>query len=209
MTTSQFYDVKIKTLGCQEYSQIWQAMQDFTQSRTVDTSDELWIVEHPPIFTLGLNGKILYIRDTRGIPVVHCDRGGQVTYHGPGQIILYTLLDLKRRELGIKVLVNMLEQSVVSLLQSVDLYGELKVNAPGVYVDNKKIASLGLRVRKGYTYHGLSMNVTMDLSPFSYIDPCGYPGLEVTDLKNLGVTLNSEEVGLELAKNLAKQLETR
>ena len=184
-------------------------MQDFTQSRTVDTSDELWIVEHPPIFTLGLNGKILYIRDTRGIPVVHCDRGGQVTYHGPGQIILYTLLDLKRRELGIKVLVNMLEQSVVSLLQSVDLYGELKVNAPGVYVDNKKIASLGLRVRKGYTYHGLSMNVTMDLSPFSYIDPCGYPGLEVTDLKNLGVTLNSEEVGLELAKNLAKQLETR
>ncbi|CAH9019418.1 Octanoyltransferase [Candidatus Nitrosacidococcus sp. I8] len=184
-------------------------MQNFTKSRTIDTPDELWIVEHPPIFTLGLNGKILYIRDTRGIPVVHCDRGGQVTYHGPGQIILYTLLDLKRRELGIKVLVKMLEQSVISLLQSVDLYGEPKINAPGVYVDNKKIASLGLRVRKGYAYHGLSMNVAMDLSPFSYIDPCGYPGLEVTDLKSLSVNLNPEEVGLDLAKNLAKQLESK
>lgn len=198
--------LQIRNLGLQDYHAVWQAMQDFTARRDNTSIDELWLVEHPPVFTLGRNGKECYLQKTGTIPVVHCDRGGQVTYHGPGQVVVYVLIDLRRRALGVRQLVEALELSVVDLLQSYNIIGERRADAPGVYVQGRKLASLGLRVRGGCSYHGLSLNVAMDLAPFQRIDPCGYPGLEVTDLKGLGVVLPLTTVQPILSRYLSRRL---
>jgi len=160
-------------------------MRAFTDTRDLNTTDEIWLVEHPPVFTLGLNGKAEHILNAGDIPIVKCDRGGQVTYHGPGQLVVYTLLDLKRLKLGVKQLVTRLEQAVIDFLSSQHINAARKANAPGVYVDGAKIAALGLRVRRGCSYHGLSLNVDMDLKPFSRINPCGYEGLVSVQLRDL------------------------
>lgn len=198
--------LRIRDLSLQEYHIVWQAMQDFTAHRDNASIDELWLVEHPPVFTLGRNGKECYLRDTGNIPVVHCDRGGQVTYHGPGQVIAYVLIDLRRRALGVRQLVEALELSVVDLLQFYNIIGERRTDAPGVYVQGRKLASLGLRVRGGCSYHGLSLNVAMDLAPFQRIDPCGYVGLEMTDLKHLGIILPLPSARLILSRYLSQRL---
>jgi len=174
-------------------------MRDYTHQRIAQTSDQLWITEHPPVFTQGLNGRALHVLDPGNIPLVQVDRGGQVTYHGPGQLIIYCLLDLNRCGLGVKRLVAKIEQSIIALLESYHIEAHARAGAPGVYVDQAKIAALGLRIRKGCCYHGLSLNVDMELEPFSRIDPCGYPGLAVTQLRDLGVKISVEQAGYELA----------
>jgi lipoyl(octanoyl) transferase len=184
----------IRNLGLQDYYITWQAMQRFTHERTTDTNDELWIVEHPSIYTLGLNGKREHLLTIGNIPVINSDRGGQVTYHGPGQIIIYVLLDIKRLNLGIHQLVKILEQSMISVLAQHDISGLSRIDAPGVYVNDQKIGSIGLRIKKNCSYHGLSLNNNMDLRPFDHINTCGYSGLEVTQLSDLGVTVSSKEL---------------
>jgi len=174
-------------------------MRDYTHQRIAQTSDQLWITEHPPVFTQGLNGRAQHVLDPGNIPLVQVDRGGQVTYHGPGQLIIYCLLDLNRCGLGVKRLVAKIEQSIIALLESYHIEAHARAGAPGVYVDQAKIAALGLRIRKGCCYHGLSLNVDMELEPFSRIDPCGYPGLAVTQLRDLGVKISVEQAGYELA----------
>lgn len=175
----------VRHLGIQPYLPIWQAMQQFTDQRTAQTADEIWILQHFPVFTLGLNGWAEFIYDAGDIPVIPVDRGGQVTYHGPGQLVVYLLIDLKRRGLGIRALISLLETTIIQTLQTFDITGYAKAEAPGVYVAGAKIAAVGLRVRRGCSYHGLSFNIDMDLSPFTRIAPCGYPQLEVTQLKAL------------------------
>lgn len=177
--------LRVRHLGRADYLQTWRAMREFTESRADDTADEVWVLEHPAVYTLGLNGRAAHVPEPGAIPVVHCDRGGQITYHGPGQLVLYTLVDLRRRRLGIRQFVDRLEQAVVDLLAGYGIHGERRAGAPGVYVDGAKIAALGLRVRRGATYHGLSLNVDMDLAPFRRIDPCGFAGLRVTQLRDL------------------------
>ena len=184
----------IRNLVLQDYDITWQAMQRFTHERTTDTNDELWIVEHPSIYTLGLNGKREHLLTIGNIPVINSDRGGQVTYHGPGQIIIYVLLDIKRLNLGIRQLVNILEQSMISVLAQYDIFGLSRIDAPGVYVNDQKIGSIGLRIKKNCSYHGLSLNNNMDLRPFDHINTCGYSGLKVTQLSDLGVTVSSKEL---------------
>nr|ARX77288.1 octanoyltransferase [uncultured bacterium] len=184
----------IRNLGLQDYDITWQAMQRFTHERTTDTNDELWIVEHPSIYTLGLNGKSEHLLTIGNIPVINSDRGGQVTYHGPGQIIIYVLLDIKRLNLGIRQLVNILEQSMISVLAQYDISGLSRIDAPGVYVNDQKIGSIGLRIKKNCSYHGLSLNNNMDLRPFDHINTCGYSGLKVTQLSDFGVTVSSKEL---------------
>ncbi len=159
-------------------------MQTFTTRRDAETTDELWVVEHPPVFTLGLNGKREHVLDPGDIPVVQSDRGGQVTYHGPGQVVIYLLIDLKRRKLGARDLVDTIETATIAFLAEQGIAACARPEAPGVYVEGRKIAALGLRIRRGCSYHGLAFNVDMDLSPFTRIDPCGYAGLEVTQLKH-------------------------
>ncbi len=181
------YPLKIKQLGKQDYEAVWQAMQDFTKTRNSDTEDELWVVSHPPTFTLGRNGKEEHILQKSDIPIIKVDRGGQVTYHGPGQLVVYFLLDLHRRNLGVRQLVTLIEDCLVALLAQYNVNAYSDKKAPGVYVDKKKIAALGLRVSKGCTSHGLSLNVDMDLTPFTYINPCGFQGLEITQCINLGI----------------------
>ncbi|MEE9445030.1 MAG: lipoyl(octanoyl) transferase LipB [Cocleimonas sp.] len=194
----------IKKLGLQEYQTVWQAMQDFTKNRDENTLDEFWIVEHPAVYTLGRNGKEEHILNATEIPIVKVDRGGQVTYHGPGQLIIYTLIDLKRRNLGIRRLVTLLENSIIELLADYQLKARNDPKAPGVYVDNKKVAALGLRVSRGCTTHGLSLNVDMDLSPFKDINPCGYEGLEVTQCKDLGIDSDLQNIASLLCTKLSK-----
>lgn len=184
----------IRNLGLQDYDITWLAMQRFTHERTTDTNDELWIVEHPSIYTLGLNGKSEHLLTIGNIPVINSDRGGQVTYHGPGQIIIYVLLDIKRLNLGIRQLVNILEQSMISVLAQYDISGLSRIDAPGVYVNDQKIGSIGLRIKKNCSYHGLSLNNNMDLRPFDHINTCGYSGLKVTQLSDFGVTVSSKEL---------------
>jgi len=196
--------LKIKQLGKQDYQVVWQAMQDFTKTRDSDTEDELWVVSHPPTFTLGRNGKEEHILQKSDIPIIKVDRGGQVTYHGPGQIVVYFLLDLHRRNLGIRQLVTLIEDCLVALLAQYNIKAYSDKKAPGVYVDKKKIAALGLRVSKGCTTHGLSLNVDMDLTPFLNINPCGYKGLEITQCIDLGI---EDDLDL-LAKNLVDLIET-
>ncbi|HIQ14590.1 MAG TPA: lipoyl(octanoyl) transferase LipB [Leucothrix sp.] len=188
----------IKNLGQQDYQITWQAMQDFTKSRNHKTQDEIWIVEHPPVYTLGRNGKKEHILQKTDIPIIKVDRGGQVTYHGPGQIVIYILLDLHRRKLGIRQLVTLIEESIIQLLTNHAIKANSDKKAPGVYVNESKIAALGLRVSKGRTTHGLSLNVNMDLSPFQTINPCGYKGLTITQCKDLGITENMQNLATQL-----------
>ncbi len=197
--------ITLRRLGLCDYETIWREMQDFTASREKDTPDEIWLLEHPPVFTLGLNGKREHLLAPGDIPIVSCDRGGQVTYHGPGQSIAYLLLDLKRRGLGVKEMVRRMEQVVIDLLASYGIDSERRAGAPGIYVDDKKIAALGLRVRHGCSYHGLSLNVDMDLTPFSHINPCGYEGLETTQLRELRPDIELARVADELQRHLLKQ----
>jgi lipoyl(octanoyl) transferase len=202
--------MRVIDLGLQPYEKIWQDMQRYTDERDADSEDQLWLVEHPSVFTLGKNGKPEHVLATGDIPLVQSDRGGQVTYHGPGQLVVYVLLDIQRMQLGVRELVTRLEHSVIELLAEYGIAAESKRDAPGVYVDGAKIAALGLRVRKGRCFHGLALNVDMDLEPFSRIDPCGYPGLQVTQLLNL-VKSGGENVTLaaikpQLVSKLQQQL---
>jgi lipoyl(octanoyl) transferase len=191
-------------LGTAHYEPTWHRMRDFTLARTNETADELWQVEHAPVYTLGVAARPEHLpRTDNGIPVVKTDRGGQITYHGPGQIVIYTLLDLRRRRLGVRVLVRRLEQAVIELLGNYGIDAIGREDAPGVYVAGAKIAALGLRVRNGCCYHGLSLNVDMDLAPFATINPCGFPGLAVTQLRDLGVTLAVTVIADELLDRVA------
>lgn len=177
--------MKVVELGHQDYQQTWQAMIDFTNERTIETEDELWVVEHPGVFTQGIAGKPEHELNIKNIPLIKTDRGGQVTYHGPGQLIIYCLIDLKRNGFGVKKMVSIIENSIIQMLELYSIKAHLKDGAPGVYVDHAKIAALGLKVKHGKTYHGLSVNIDMSLLPFSQINPCGYQGLKVTQLSDL------------------------
>ena len=191
--------LRLKALGLCDYVETWAAMREFTETRDADTTDEIWLLEHPPVYTLGRNGDRAHILKAGDIPVVESDRGGQVTYHGPGQLVAYTLFDLNRLGIGVRSLVTGLENAVIGTLSQYGVKAQARRDAPGVYVDGKKIASLGLRIRKGCSYHGLSLNVDMDLSPFAAINPCGYAGLEVTQLADFGVGARIMEVAVPLA----------
>jgi len=183
-----------KNLGLQDYQQTWQAMQAFTQTRHAETEDEIWLVEHPAVYTLGLNGKYEHILNPTGIPIVKSDRGGQVTYHGLGQVVIYTLLDIRRLQVNIRQLVSLLEQAMIDTLAHYQIAAIARADAPGVYVNSKKIGSIGLRIKNHCSYHGLSLNNQMDLQPFLGINPCGYAGLEVTQLADLGVMVSNTEL---------------
>ena len=191
--------LRLKALGLCDYVETWAAMREFTETRDADTTDEIWLLEHPPVYTLGRNGDRAHILKAGDSPVVESDRGGQVTYHGPGQLVAYTLFDLNRLGIGVRSLVTGLENAVIGTLSQYGVKAQARRDAPGVYVDGKKIASLGLRIRKGCSYHGLSLNVDMDLSPFAAINPCGYAGLEVTQLADFGVGARIMEVAVPLA----------
>lgn len=181
-------------------------MKKFTDSREAHAPDEIWFVQHPPVFTLGQAGKVEHLLTPGDIPVVHSDRGGQVTYHGPGQLVCYLLIDVRRRKLGVRDLVTAIEQSIVQLIKAYGVVSESKREAPGVYVNGRKLAALGLRIRKGCSYHGLSLNVDMDLKPFSNINPCGFEGLEVIDMKRLGIDRSMTEVMEALTDILIRQI---
>jgi lipoyl(octanoyl) transferase len=193
-------------LGRVEYAPTWVAMQDFTAKRSADTADELWLLEHPPVYTQGQAGKPEHLLATTAIPVVPIDRGGQITYHGPGQVVAYVLVDLRRRGYGIRELVQRMEQAVIDVLAGHGVAAERRAGAPGVYVGGAKIAALGLRVRHGCTYHGLAFNVDMDLAPFAAINPCGYPGMAVTQCRDLGVALSLNEAQRALADALQRAI---
>ena len=190
----------VKQLGLQPYEGIYERMLNFQSQRTGDTPDQFWLLEHEAVFTLGRNGNKEHILQNTSIPIVPIDRGGQVTYHAPGQLILYTLMDLKRNNIGVKQWVNHLENSVIHLLGHFGVQAESNPQAPGVYVEGRKIAALGLRVSKGRCYHGLSLNVDMDLTPFNIINPCGYEGLEVTQCADLGIKVSLKVIGGLLIK---------
>ncbi len=192
----------VRHLGRVEYAPTWRAMQEFTAQRTADTPDEIWLLEHPPVYTQGQAGKAEHLIAATDIPVVPIDRGGQITYHGPGQVVAYVLVDLRRRGYGIRELVTRLEQAVIDLLAAHGVTAARLAGAPGVYVDGAKIAALGLRVRHGCTYHGLALNVDMDLRPFAAINPCGYAGMRVTQCRDSGVKLSMAEAGQVLVRCL-------
>lgn len=196
-------DILIRRMGWVEYESTWRAMQEFTASRDENTPDELWVLEHPPVFTLGQAGRREHLLADTDIPIVPVDRGGQITYHGPGQVVIYVLVDLKRRGYGVKELVARMEQSVIDLLAEAGISAERQPGAPGVYVDGAKIAALGLRVKQGRTYHGLALNVDMDLAPFGNINPCGYAGMAVTQTRDLGLETTPAEIGGWLGDYLA------
>jgi len=183
--TLEYKTLRIRELGLCDYIPTWQAMREFTELRTPDSMDEFWYLEHQPVFTLGRNAKVEHLLNPGEIPVVHVDRGGQVTYHGPGQLVVYLLLDLNRSRLGIKQLVYAMEQAIIDYLGTQNINAERLAGAPGIYVDKAKIAALGLRIRRGYSYHGLALNVDMDLAPFARINPCGYADMPVTQLADL------------------------
>jgi lipoyl(octanoyl) transferase len=199
--------VVVKRLGLAEYEPTWRAMQSFTAVRTPESADEIWIAQHPPVYTLGVAGRAAHLpRDRDDIAIVRIDRGGQITYHGPGQAIAYVLLDMKRRGLTVRPLVRRLEQAVIDLLEDYGIAAAGRMDAPGVYVGEAKIAALGLRITRGCCYHGLALNVDMDLSPFHAIDPCGYPGLAVTQLRDLGVSDGVDAVADKLVPHLLRVL---
>lgn len=199
-------ELHIRQLGIQQYETVWHAMQKYTDQRNADSVDELWLVEHFPVFTQGQAGKAEHILHAGDIPVVQVDRGGQVTYHGPGQLVAYPLIDIKRRKIGVRQLVNHIEQSLIHLLQQYDINAYAKTDAPGVYVNDKKIASLGLRIRKGCSFHGLALNVNMDLSPFHRINPCGYAGLEMLQCKQINGPQSVAEAGEKLINTFSQEL---
>jgi len=190
-------DITIRRLGRQDYEPVWHAMQQFTNTRDADTADEIWFTEHNPVFTLGVNANREHLLAPGDIPVVQVDRGGQVTYHGPGQLMLYALIDLRRAGIGIRSLVTALEQSAIELAAQYKIEAASRSDAPGVYVDGVKLASVGLRIRRGASFHGMALNVAVDLEPFTRINPCGFSNLKVTDLTRLGA-----ECGLERARQL-------
>jgi len=196
----------IRHLGQQDYESVWHAMQQYTDTRNGDSPDELWIVEHPPVFTQGQAGKSEHILNAGDIPVIQVDRGGQVTYHGPGQLVVYPLLDIKRSKLGVRQLVTHIEQSIIDMLAKYDIQAYAKADAPGVYVNERKIASLGLRIRKGCSFHGLALNVDMDLAPFRRINPCGYAGLEMVQCKELSGPQTVMEAGEQLTITFSQLL---
>ncbi len=197
--------LRLKQLGLRDYVEVWEAMREFTETRGPETDDEIWLVEHPPVYTLGRGGDPAHILDPADIPVVKTDRGGQVTYHGPGQLVLYALFDLNRLGIGVRSLVSGLENVAIGVLSQYGIRGQARPDAPGVYVEGKKIASLGLRIRKGCSYHGLSLNVNMDLTPFTAINPCGYPGLEVTQLADLSVAVRPMEAAVPLVGAILRE----
>ncbi len=198
--------VIVKRLGRVEYEPTWRAMQEFTAARTADTADEIWLLQHPPVFTLGMAGKTEHLLVDIGIPVVPIDRGGQITYHGPGQVVIYLMLDLKRLGYGIRELVRRMEQAVIDMLAELGIHAERLDGAPGVYVAGAKIAALGLRVKNGCTFHGLCLNVDMDLSPFQAINPCGYAGMAVTQVSELTAKPSSQAVEEALLAGLLRQI---
>ena len=198
----------IRQLASMDYTTVWQAMQKFTDDRNDDTQDELWLVEHPAVFTQGQAGKDEHLLMPGDIEVVKVDRGGQVTYHGPGQQVIYFMINLRRRKMGVRDLVTLLENGLIASLADFDITAKAKPDAPGVYVNNKKIASLGLRVRKGCSFHGLALNVNMDLSPFLRINPCGYEGLEMVQTADISQLKDTDQAGETLVKHLAKLLNT-
>ncbi|MFT4824079.1 MAG: lipoyl(octanoyl) transferase [Halioglobus sp.] len=197
-----------KALGLVAYEPTLQLMKDFTDSRTDESADELWLLQHPRVFTQGLAGKAEHVLAPGDIPVIQVDRGGQVTYHGPGQWVLYLMLNLRRHELGVRALVELIEGSLIELLAELSIEASGRRDAPGVYVDGRKIAALGLRVRKGCSYHGLALNVDMDLEPFDRINPCGFQGLEVTSVAQClpGKSVDMEAIGQRLLELVSTQL---
>ena len=195
-----------RRLGFVAYEPTWRAMQSFTARRDEATEDQLWLVEHPPVFTLGLAGRREHVLSPGDIPVVSTDRGGQVTYHGPGQAVVYLMLDLRRRKLGVRELVSRIEGAVIDVLGGYAIEGSRRAGMPGVYVDGAKIAAIGLRIARGCSYHGVALNVDMDLEPFTRIDPCGYPGLAATQLKDHGVRDSIDAAQQRLADSLSRAL---
>ncbi len=193
----------------QEYVPLWHEMQDFTDARDESTPDEIWFVEHPPVFTLGLNASKDHLLAPGDIPVVQIDRGGQVTFHGPGQLMVYPLIDIRRANIGVRCLVSALEQSVVDLAAEYDVAAIARQDAPGVYVAGEKLASVGLRIRRGCSFHGMALNVGIDLEPFSRINPCGYAGLEMTDLHRLDINLGLEEAADKLLPHFMRHLDLK
>ncbi len=204
--TSSISTLIVRDLGQQDYEPVWQAMQTFTQQRTNDTADELWLVEHPAVFTLGLNGKREHVLEPGEIPVINVDRGGQVTYHSPGQLLFYPLLNLKRHLLGVRQLVSLLEQLVIDLLAGYQITARNRSDAPGVYVNEAKIAALGLRIKRGCSYHGLALNINMDLEPFTRINPCGYKNMPVTQCLDLGMPSNIKTIAGQLQQQFSERL---
>jgi len=198
--------MRVRRPGLVDYRVAFDDMVRFTMERDPGTPDELWLLQHPPVFTLGMNADPAHVLDAGDIPVVRVDRGGQVTYHGPGQVVAYVLLDLGRRHLGVRALVSLLEDVVVATLARYDIRAASRPAAPGVYVDGAKIASLGLRVRRGASYHGLALNVDMDLAPFARINPCGFPGIEVTQVAALGGPADADRVSRDLEEELLARL---
>jgi lipoyl(octanoyl) transferase len=196
----------VKQLGKVEYEPTWHAMEMFTLERGPETPDEIWFLEHPPVFTLGMAGKMEHVLAPGDIPLVHIDRGGQVTYHGPGQLVVYPLLDLRRLKLGVRALVEALENSVIDTLEGYGIQARNRRDAPGVYVDARKVCSIGIRVRRGCSYHGIAFNVAMDLEPFQRINPCGYAGLEMTQVSALGGPASVQQVAADLAPALLERL---
>lgn len=206
LQTGNMFPITVKNMGTVEYLSAWQAMKDFTQQRTHETTDEIWLLEHPPVYTQGIAGKSEHLLFPSSIPVIKTDRGGQITYHGPGQIIMYLLLDLHRRQLGIRQLIRKMEGAVIDLMAEYAIVASGSQDAPGVYIHGAKIASLGLKIRRGACYHGIALNVDMDLAPFTAINPCGYPGLQVTRTKDLGISDNKEVLAARLAQSFIAQL---
>ncbi|MCJ7592354.1 MAG: lipoyl(octanoyl) transferase LipB [Woeseiaceae bacterium] len=192
--------------GRQDYIPLWREMQNFTDARDENTADEIWFVEHPPVFTMGLNASAEHLLAPGDIPVVQIDRGGQVTYHGPGQLMVYPLIDIRRSNIGVRKLVTALEQSVVDLVAAHDVVAAARADAPGVYVAGEKLASVGLRIRRGASFHGMALNVDVDLEPFTLINPCGYAELQMTDLKRLGISLSLEDASKKLLPHFLKHL---
>lgn len=199
---------RVRSFGLVEYVPLVAKMREFTLNRTAETPDELWVLEHPPVYTLGQGADAKFgPKVANGIPVLQSERGGEITYHGPGQAVLYTLVDLSRRDIKVKQFVHLLEQCVINFLSSHEVRAERKPGAPGIYVGGAKIASLGIRVTRGRAWHGLALNVDMDLSPFSAIDPCGYPGLSVAQARQFGIKGTAKEIGIRLARILVHRLE--
>ena len=196
----------IKRLGQQDYEKTWREMQGFTQTRDKDTADEIWIVEHSPVYTLGLNGKREHLLNITSIPIIETDRGGQVTYHGPGQLVIYLLLDIERLNLGVRRVVTLLEQAMIDSLSQYGLKAIAKPEAPGVYINDKKIGSVGIRVKRGCCYHGLSLNNDLDLSPFNHINTCGYADLKVTQLADLGVKVKTYELAVPVVHHILQAI---
>ncbi len=199
-------EIAIRNLGLQTYEPVWRAMQQFTDTRDETSRDEIWFCQHAPVFTLGLNTAPEHLLATGDIPVVQIDRGGQVTYHGPGQLMIYPLIDIRRADIGVRDLVTALEQSVVDLAAEFDLAAASRCDAPGVYVEGVKLASVGLRIRRGASFHGMALNVNVDLEPFSRINPCGFQDLEVTDLNRLGAESDLDVVRDRLLPHLLRHL---